>query len=321
MANELDTLSAGEIQPYNEGMPVLAPLSPAPDTWGTNREIDDYQRQPQGPTLFGAALPAGTSRQQVDVVLGQLSGAFMNDMSTLGYPAHMVQASIQVLTANATKAPYQVTPKHNFNLHGQDDWLGHLFGNAIYELSGSPRAKQSFVTAAITWLAKATKQLNSGSASTSAHGSAPSNAGSSEAMLAKLSEDDYDKVVAVNQWAQTNSLNTLANKHGEHMARSMVELAQKQLESLSPNERAHFDQFTTVNGVNWIHLMNCVETIEFLYNSHIGAASIGTSSGDINKEIAQFENMLADPVGRRKYFKDSQLQARYRTLLDMRDGG
>ncbi|MBK5401322.1 hypothetical protein JFU47_32110 [Pseudomonas sp. TH39(2020)] len=316
MANELDTLSNNEIAPYDAGMPVLAPIQP--DSWAqplTDREINEYQRQPQGPTLFGSQLPPGTTKQQVDVVLGQLGAAFMNDMSTLAYPAHMVQAAIRFMQENATKAPCQVTPRHNFNLHGQDDWLGHLFGNAIYELSGSPRAKQSFVTAAIQWLAKATAKLNQAPVGQETlPRTAPST--SSEAMLSQLSDSDFSRVLKINEQAQINSLATLAAKHGQYTAQNMVALAQAHLEKLTPRERQHFDQFTTVNGVNWVHILNCAETIEFLYNASIGSGTLPTSGAAISAEIKEIEALLATPIGRRAYFKDPQLQARYRTLLD-----
>jgi hypothetical protein len=65
-------------------------------------------------------------------------------------------------------------------------------------------------------------------------------------------------------------------------------------------------------------MMNCVETIEFLYNASIGAHSIAKDGAGIAKEIAEFEAMLKVPSERARYMKDPQLQARYRTLLDLR---
>lgn len=150
MSNDIDTLSAGELQPYDPGMPTLAPLSPSPDNWGhpdvlTNREIAEYQRQPQGPTLFGSPLPQGTTQQQVDQLLAQLGGSFMHDLGALGYPPAYINATIQFFTENATKPLQQVTRRHNFNLHGQDDGLGNAFGNMVAQLSGTQKARQSFV--------------------------------------------------------------------------------------------------------------------------------------------------------------------------------
>jgi hypothetical protein len=319
MDNELDTLSNNDIQPYNPGVPgqELAPHNH--DQWARN-DLDEVRHAPQsqGPTFFGQALPAGTTQAQVEQTLIQLGAVFANEMGSLGYPAAYINATVQFYQTHATKKPYAVTKNHNFTLPAiADDWLGHAFCNMVNNLSGSPRAKQQWITSALTWLAKANQKLNSGSASTSAQGSAPN---STEALLASLSDKDYNAVIKINEQALARAMQILADKHGERTAQSMVELAQKQLESLSPNERAHFEQFTTVNGQSWVSMLNTVEAIEFLYKSHIGAASIGASSGDINKEIAQFEAMLKVPSERARYMRDPAMQARLRELYSRRDG-
>lgn len=302
--NELDTLSAGDIAPYSEG-PVLAPLSPSP--WANtdvliSQEINDYQRQPQSPTLFGAAMPAGTSRAQVEAILGQLGGAFMADLSSLGYPAHMVNAAISFMTANATKAPYQVTRQHNFNLHGHDDWLGNAFGNMVQNLSGSAKAKQGFVTACLQWLSKACKQLGQQQVGTQPPRMAPHSA---EALLNQLSDADYNKVVKINEQARARTMQVLATKYGEYSVQQVIDIGQRYLESLPAHERAHFGQFTT----GWVHSLNTVEVVEALYNMAIGANSIGDGA-DLAKEIASFEAMLKIPAERAKYMRDPVLQSR-----------
>lgn len=313
MSNELDTLSSGEIQPFNSGSLQERPFAPELDTWGRT-DLDEYQRAPQthGRTLFGE--PTNATPGELEAMLGQLGGAFMSDFSQLGYPQHMVKAAIDFMNTHALKTPYQVRPQHNFNLHGQDDWLGHAFGNMVQGLSGSPRAKQQFVTAAITWLAKATAKLSQPEGSRAAQGSAPN---STETQLSQLSDADYARVVAINNKAQLDTLNTLTAKHGQYSTQNMIALAQAHLEKLTPIERAHFDQFTT----DWVHMMNCVETIEFLYSASIGSASLPKDGVGIAKEIAEFEAMLKVPSERARYFKDPQLQSRYRTLLDMQQGG
>lgn len=316
MASELDTLDSSDIQPFNEGMPVLAPLSPAPDTWGrtdvlTNQEINDYQRQPQGPTLFGAVMPPGTSKQQVDMVLGQLGAAFMNDMSTLGYPGHMVQATIQFMTANATKAPYQVTPKHGFRLPKEaDDWLGNAFGNMVHQLSGSLQAKQQFVTSCLQWLAKANKQLAGQQVTQSAQGSAPHSA---EALLNQLSDADYAKVIKINEQALARTTQVLQQRWGDYTYQQNIQIAQDYLDRLPANERAVFDQFTT----GWVHMRNTVECLTAIFDMAVNANSIGNSAS-IAQEIAAYESMLKIPSERQKYMRDPQMQARLRELYSRR---
>jgi len=137
-------------------------------------------------------------------------------------------------------------------------------------------------------------------------------------MLSKLSDADYAKVVAINNQAQLQTLNTLAAKHGQYMAQSMIAMAQAHLEKLTPGERAYFDQFTTVGGVDYVHMMNCVETIEFLYNASIGSGSLPKDGAGIERQLKEFEEMSKVPSQRKRYMNDEQLQARYRTLLDLR---
>lgn len=321
MSNDLEELSAGELQPYDSGgMPTLAPLSPAPDSWGqrtdvlTDREKNEYQRQPQGPTLFGSPLPAGTTQQQVDQLLAQLGGSFMHDLGALGYPPAYINATIQFFTENATK-PQQVTPRHTFNLHGQDnDWLANAFGNMVAQLSGTQKAKQQFVTVAIQWLAKVNQKLSGQQQVPTA--SAPNSA---EGLLGQLSDRDYNRVLEINRHAQSNTLNYLSEKYGRYNSQEIVRLANEYLNRLPEKERAHFDQFTTVNGVSWVHMMNTHETIEFLYNAAIGANNIPQDGAGLAREISEFEAMLKIPSERQKYMRDPALQSRLRELYSRRD--
>lgn len=313
MSNEIDTLSAGELTPYSEGgMSVLAPLSPNPDSWG-NTDVDllreDQHHQSSGPQLFGAQMPIGTTNQQVEQVLGQLGGAFMADASSLGYPVHMTNAAITFMTANATKAPYQVTRQHNFNLHGQDDYLGNAFGNMVQGLSGSPRAKQMFVTFCLKWLAKASKQLQVGTSSHDQPRMAPTNSDPTD----QLSDAQFNVLVQHNERVKAQTMNRLAAKYGEYTYRQVIELAQAHLESLPAADRAHFDTYT--GSWPWSHMLSTFEAIDGLYGMAIGSASLPTGAG-IDREIKSIENVMK--TERKKYMADPQLQARYRTLLDMK---
>ncbi|SDO20068.1 hypothetical protein SAMN04489798_2305 [Pseudomonas arsenicoxydans] len=316
MSNDLDTLSAGELQPYNPGQPLqdLQPLAPAPDTWGRT-DLDEYTRPPQsqGQTLFGSALPAGASPSQVQSMLGQLGGVFLHDMSSLGYPAHMVQAALAFVNDHALKPPYQVTRNHNFELHGNNDYLGNAFGNMVQTLSGSLKAKQQFVDTCLQWLTKATAQLNKPDGGrVTAPRTAPNS--STEALLAQLSDADYAKVIKINEQARVQTMSTLEAKYGPYTAQNMVALAQAHLDKMTPAERQHFDQFTG----NWVHAMNTPEIIEGLYNMAVGAGSIGTDGASIGQEIAAFEAMLKIPAERQKYMRDPQMQARLRELYSRR---
>lgn len=320
MSNDIsEALSVGEIQVFDPGMPVLAPLSPSPETWG---DRTDLLQDHQAPTisLFGAALPAGTTETQLQATLHALGQRFEADFQTLGYPANLTAFAVKFVQQSAMKPPRQVRANHNFELPSElsGDWLANAFCNRLEGLAGTPVQKAQFLAAAIKWLAKASLQLNSRASGpvTPAPRMAPN---STEMLLAGLSDKDFNAVLKINEQAQARTLQTLADKHGEHMARSMVELAQRQLELLTPHERAHFDQFTTVDGQGWISMLNTVTAIEYLYNAHIGAGSIGNGA-DINKEIAQYEAMLKVPSERARYYKDPAMQARLRELYARREG-
>jgi hypothetical protein len=316
MANDLE-LSGGELLPFDSSS-ELRPLAPQFDsTWEHRTDLDTYQHAPQGSrTWFGSALPVGTTQQQIDAVMGQLSGAFMSDFSQLGYPSKYIQCAISFMQANATKAPYQVTPRHGLCLPQEaDDYLGHSFANAISELTGSPRAKQQFVTAAITWLAKVSAKFNSQpEGSRDAQGRAPSS--SSEAMLARLSEADYNKVIKINEQALVNTMQVLQRRWGEYTFQQNIQIAQDYLNGLPAKDQQYFDQFTTVNGTPWVHLRNTPEFIIAMFDAATGAHNLPKDGAGIARELASIENCMK--YERKKYLADPQLQARYRTLLDLK---
>ena len=310
--NEIDTLSSGEISPYSPGAPVLSPINSAPDTWGNNDLLREDHRHQSGLKLFGASLPAGTTQQQVEVMMGQLGGVFMADFSSLGYPQAYINAAVQFMTANATKAPYHVRQLHNFNLHGQDDYLGHAFGNMVQGLSGSPRAKQQFVTACLQWLARASKQLSQNPAEGSV--TSPRTATNSSDPTDALSDAQYAAVVKANDTAKAQTYGYLQNLWGDSF-QSNLRMVDAYFTSLPIHEQRTLDVYTT----GWIRALNTKEIILGLYQQAIGIHSMPTSGGAVATEIAQCEHVMK--VDRKRWLADERLQARYRELLRIRSGG
>lgn len=310
MSNDLEILSGGDLQPYDAGQPV-APLSPG-DNWGVT-DVDllreDHHHQSGGVKLFGESLPPGTTAQQVDAMLGQLGGAFMSDFSSLGYPNHMINAAIQFMTANATKTPYYVTPKHNFNLHGQDDYLGHAFANMVQGLNVSPRAKQQFVTACLQWLARAAQQLHKAPAGS---GDQPRMAPINTDPTEQLTDAQYQQLVDHNNRVQSKTMQVLEQRWGQYTYKQNLDIAQKYLASLPAADQAHFDRWT--GSFPWTHMLNTVEALTGLYNMAVG--SLPKDGPGITREIAHIEAAMRQD--RKAYLNNPQLQARYRTLLDMR---
>ncbi|MFK0090181.1 hypothetical protein ACIQUS_23160 [Pseudomonas sp. NPDC090755] len=313
MANDLDLYDGGgDIQPYSEGMPVLAPLSPAPwrdspDTL-SNREIDEYQGQRSGPTLFGSPLPPGTTNQQINAVLGEIAGVFLSDFTKLGYPSSLIQAAISFFMDNATKAPRQVRRQHQFKLpkDQQGDWLAEAFANHLQGLSGTLQQRQQFLDAGLKWLVLANKKLNTKPVgSTPAQGRAPS--------TSELTDAEWEELNRRNEALKIATENTLRQRWGSAYSANM-EVAQQFLNQLPANEVRHLSQITN-QGV----MLNTVQALTFLFESAIGANSIPKDSPGIVREIAECERCMR--TNRKQWLADDARQARYRHLITLRDGG
>lgn len=317
MSNDIDLYNGGDIQPYNPGQP-LAPLQP--DTWGAT-DVDllreDHHQHQSGPTLFGAAMPAGTTPQAIQSVLGEIGGTYLSDFTKLNYPSALIQSAISFFMENATKQARQVTPRHSFKLPNElsNDWLAVLFANHLQGLSGTQHEKQQFLNASLAWIDKLNKHLNSqrlgASQGKPAHGRAPQ----TTEPLDSLNDQQYEWVIKANQAAALQTEITLRRKWGDSSYLQNVQVAQEYLENLPPSERAHFNQYTT----GWIHSLNTVEVIEFLFNNAIGAGNIPTAGGAVQAEINQIENLMR--TNKAAYNKDNQIQARLRTLYNIRDKG
>ena len=198
-----------------------------------------------------------------------------------------------------------------------NDGMANDFCNRLENIEpGTKRQKQQFLTTAITWLAKLNKKL-AGQQQSPTHGSAPNSA---DGLLGQLSEADYNRVIEINKQAQAQTLNYLAAKYGQYTSQEVMRIAQEYLNNLPERERAHFEQFTTVNGVSWVSMLNTKEAIEFLYNAAIGANNIPQDGAGLAREISEFEAMLKIPSERAKYMRDPALQSRLRELYSRRDG-
>lgn len=317
MSNDLvESLSGGELQPYSP-----QPLSPV-DNWSQTTDVDLlHERQPYAPrtlTFFGTPLAAGVSEQQVQATLIELSTLFVNDMGALHYPANLIGFAAKYFMESALKPPRQVRALHNFELPSElaGDWMAADFCNRLENIEpGTKRQKQQFLTAAITWLAKLAKHVSQTpdadrealSTRTSPYNVDPT---------ANLTDQQFNQLAVHNEQVKAQTLQRLAAKYGEYGYQQVVQQAQQYLESLPAIERQHFDKWT--GSWPWTHFMNSFEGIDGLYGMAIGINSIG-SGADIANEIRAFEAMLAGP-DRAKYFKDTQLQNRYRELLRRRDG-
>lgn len=309
--NELDTFGGGPVGPYHNTDQPLAP-SPAADTWGVtpDYEIADYQngRQSGGQVqLFGEAMPPGATEQQINAALGQIAGTYLSDMSQLGHPQRHIQAAISWFQNNVRRTPQREQKQHNYNMYDQyADPVAMSFCNAMAAVGAS----QSLVSASLWWIEELTRRLDSQVGSSHDQ---PRTATTSSDPLDSLSDADYAAVLAHNQRVQSQTETVLRRKWGSSYTLN-IQTTQEYLNNLPAVERNHFNQYTG----NWVHALNTVEVLEFLFNSAIGRASIPTSGGAVASEITQIEEQIK--YNRRAYNNDLRLQARLRTLYSIRDG-
>jgi hypothetical protein len=311
MASEIDLYDGGAITPYEPSPPIQIHTEPGFEL--TNREIDEYQRAPAAPTLFGQQMPVGTTPAQIQQVLNEVGAKYSQDMAVLKYPAALTNSSIAFIAKNATASPRQVTRTHPFNLHNETgDWLAEAFGNYLAGIPGfTNRQKQSFLTASLKWLVI----LNQHLASQQQVGTQPRTATPTSDPTTNLTDAQYNQLVEHNNRVQAQTMASLQQKWGSCF-KVNIELAQAQLNKQTPAELAVLDRYT--GDWPWTHMFNTVELLTAMYDMAIGANSIGVSGADIAKEIAQFEAMLKIPGERARYMKDSAMQSRLRELYSRR---
>lgn len=310
MANGIDLYQSegGDVAPYSP-----SPLQPIqPDSWGelSPREIDSYQgQQSQGNQIFGQTLPAGVSINQVQAWFSELSTVFQSDFSILKHNQQHIQEASSWFMNALTNPPAQQRQRHRFNLfeHSQD-LIFQAFANFAHDNHFSAK----FVQDACWWVSEVGKKLNALNPTEGAVTLPRTATPASADPLDSLNDAQYNWVIKHNEQVKAQTKATLQDRWGKHTFQQNLDLAQKYLESLPAREQAHFDQFTG----NWVHMYNTVEFSEFCYNAAIGAGSLPTSGAEIARELASIENVMK--TERRAYNNDIRLQARYRTLLDMR---
>lgn len=305
MASELDLYKAGEVGPYSS---PDQPLAPSPDTWGNTqpREIDSYQKSSGSqPQLFGEALPAGTTQQQIDQTLTEIAVVISADLMRLKHPQSVTNAALTWWQTSAKKTPQREVKRHSYNLYDQaGDWLAESFGNAMARAG----ATQKFVSDSLWLMGELNKRLNAQQkvGTQTAHGRAPKTADP----LDSLTDAQYNAVIKANENAAAQTETTLRRKWS-HSYDQNIMVAQQFLNNLPARERDHFEQYTT----GFIHSLNTAPVLEGLFNMAIGAGSLPTGGG-IQAEINQIESLMR--TDNRAYRKDLQIQARLRVLYDLR---
>ncbi|VVQ05093.1 hypothetical protein [Pseudomonas fluorescens] len=310
--NDIDLYNSGggELQPYSPSQP----LAPAPDIGNTqlsNREIDEYTRYSGGgQAVFGVALPAGVSVEQVRQGFTTLGNVFVADFMQLGHNVSQTQACVSWFMDAIVNPPAKQQKRHSYNLYEHsNDATFQAFANFAHDHGFSPK----LISDACWWVTTAAKKLGSSQGKPTAKEGNPN----STDPTANLTDAQFKELVDHNNRVQAQTMAVLQDRWGSCF-KINIELAQAQLNKQTPAELAHLDRYT--GNWPWTHMFNTVELLTAMYEMAVGAASIGTNGAEIAKEIAQFEAMLKIPSERAKYMKDSQLQARLRELYQRRGG-
>lgn len=310
MGNDIDLYGPGDLAPYSPG--GLQPLAPAPD-WQQGTDLTTTsQHSPAGESqlLFGQyPLPPGMTLDQITQAYTSLGGSFCADMLKCGMNVTQSQESVSWFLSAIKNPPARKHYNHPFNLY---EHRGDILFEAYAAWAHARNYPQKFITACCWWVTEAGKRLAAQNSSQT-----PRTEPQSKDLADSLTDAQFEQVVRINQQAAMQTEITLRRKWGDSSYLQNIQVAQRYLDSLPLKERAHFEQYTT----GWVKALNTAEVIEGLFNMAIGAANIPTSGGSVQAEINQIEALMRDPVTRRAYLKDNQLQARLRHLYTLRSGG
>ncbi|MDM9552982.1 hypothetical protein V0R52_12670 [Pseudomonas asiatica] len=311
MANELDLYGPGDLAPYSPG--GLQPLAPAPSAdWNSGNDLlpTDYHAPGEGQVqVFGQPLPPGVTLEQVMQGYTQLGGVFVGDMMKLRHNITHSQLAVKWFMDSITKTPARQAAHHRYNLYEHvNDPIFQAFANYAHDHGFS----QKLVTDTAWWVTTMGRKLaaqNPGSQ----HGTPPRMAQSKDP-TDSLTDAQFEAVVKANDTAKASTQTYLENLWGQSYQQN-IKLVDSYYQSLPLNEQLALDKYTT----GWIRGTNTREVLLFLFKQAIGAGSLPSGGGNIQAEINQCELVMR--TNRKAWLADNQLQARYRHLLTLRDGG
>lgn len=304
MPNDLDVLSAGEVQTYSPSQP----LAPAPD-WGTTELTNhEYQRYTGGgQMILGQPLPVGVSIEQVMHGYQQLGNVFVSDFMKLGHNVSQTQKAVKWFIDALTNPPKQQQQRHSYNLFEHtNDPIFQAFANYAYDNGFSAK----FVQDACWWITEASKRLGE-SQDKPAQGRAPTSA---SGRPDELSDTEYNALYDYNEKMKPYTEGMLRDKWG-NAYHANLRMVDEYLQSLSTVEKAHFDRFLN----NGLHALNDPTVIIGLWGQAVGINNIPRGGAELANEI----NMMHDAMknNRKQWLSDERMQSRYRELIRIRDGG
>lgn len=307
MSNDIDLYSPGDLAPYSSPSQPLAP-APVPDFGGG--EVDLLRESTNsysggGQLVFGQPLPPGVNLDQLMAAYQQLGDVFSADFMRLRHNVSHTQKCVKWFMDSITNPPAKQKPRHNYNLYEHtNDPLFQAFANYAYDQGFSPK----LISDACYWVStmgrKLLQQYGGNTLPRTAQSSDPTD---------NLSDAEFEAVVRANDAAKLKTYVYLEKLWGQSY-QANLKMVDAYFQSLPLNEQRALDVYTT----GWIKALNTKEIILGLYKQAIGSATI-PSGGGLASEIAQHEHVMK--TDRKRWMSDDRLQARYRELIRMRDGG
>lgn len=308
MSNDIDLYSPGDL--YSPSQP-LAP-APSPDFGGG--EVDLLHESTTnynggGQMVFGQLLPPGVTINQLTQAYQQIGAVFVSDFMRLGHNVSHTQKAVKWFMDSMTNPPAKQKPHPRYNLfeHTNDP----LFCAFSY-FAADNGMSAALVQDICWWVSEAGRKLAQ-RAQTQDGNTPPRMAPQSSDPTDSLSDSEFEAVVRANDAAKAKTYVYLEKLWGQSY-QANIKMVDAYFQSLPLHEQRALDVYTT----GWIKALNTKEIILGLYKQAIGAGTI-PSGGGLASEIAQHEHVMK--TDRKRWMADDRLQARYRELIRMRDGG
>lgn len=302
MSNDLDLYSnGGQIVPVSPGTD-LAPLSPSQDWGRTDVDyLDDRHER-----AFGQLDP------QIEANVAAIAEVFTTDMASLGFVMADISKCVAWFKQNLINPPTRMPQKK----HNYETWqFSHdIAFQAFCNYAATQRFPQELIQSVAYWLQQLDDfQHHAGRFANNAASRAPAQ-GSATSIEDQLNDAEYARVQAINDQAAARAEAVLRDTWGSSFAGNMHVLRQH-WDKLSTQEQEVLGSYTE----GFVKGTNQPEILLRLFADAIGSGSIPRDSVSIAREIASHENLMR--TDRKRWMADTALQARYRTLLNMRDGG
>ncbi|BAK76677.1 hypothetical protein NH8B_1861 [Pseudogulbenkiania sp. NH8B] len=297
----------GELHPYTPEAPQFEPPWLVPDV---DHLSENYGEIPQ---LFGQPLPSGIVPADVQQqFIEPLADSFSADMDTLRVPTKYSRMAANFFRAYAMQPLPHVVAEHTYSLRGFD-WLtpgDRPFVDALLNDLARADCPSKVVRIFLSWYGEKIRQLTQAQAPVRR---------TSHVTIDDLSDTEFAIVESRAESDRQAGLNELRRRWGNQFSVNMRAVHDHVAKNLTAAQRTFLETAVAKGGVL---LANHPDTIEALYREAVAGAIDqlrGGGHNNLGAEITEIERVMR--VDRRRYNNDEVMQARYRELIRLRDGG